>query len=69
MIEKIDPANLKTELLSDSISETIFSSTKSSLAAAIGFDLRQELLAEQLTVEDSLDITKGYLRLCRMTTL
>lgn len=58
VIEKIDPANLKTELLSDSISETIFSSTKSSLAAAIGFDLRQELLAEQLTVEDSLDITK-----------
>lgn len=58
VIEKIDPANLKTELLSDPIYKTIFSSTKSLLAASIGFDLRQELSAEQLTVEDSLDITK-----------
>lgn len=55
---EIDPTNLKTELSFDPISETIFSSTQSLLAAAIGFDLRQELLAEQLTVEDSLDITK-----------
>lgn len=58
VIGKIDPANLKTELLSDSISETIFSSTRSPLAASIGFDLRQELSAGQLIVEDIVRLTK-----------
>lgn len=62
-IGKIDPANLKTALLSDPVSETIFSSTQSLLAAAIGFDLRQELLAEQLKPDEFVDLTKKIFKL------
>lgn len=63
VIGKVDPTNLKTELLSDPIYETIFSSTKSLLAASIGFDLRQELLTEQLNVDEFADLTNKIMEM------